>query len=277
MEMRYNIYFAGEVLPGHDPDRVRLAVGQLFKANEATLNKLFNGRLQVVKRSCDKATALKYKQAMEKVGARPVIKTADPADSAPVTKTEPTPAPAAATPAEKPLSAAERIAALAAAPDVPSSAEPAPAAESEGPADSSGVSVAPPQSDVLRPEERQRVAERDIDTGDLAVDESATRLADPSPAPPPAPDVTHLSMGDTGEDIPTLPSDTTPLNPNTDAIDLSPEGTDFSDCAAPDAPDPQLDLSAIDLAPEGSDVLAEEFRKKAPAQSPKTDHIALED
>ena len=81
MDTRYNVYFAGEVLAGQDLAKVRQGIGQLFKANEAMVNKLFNGRMHMVKRDCDKPTALKYKRAMEKVGARPVIKTADPADA----------------------------------------------------------------------------------------------------------------------------------------------------------------------------------------------------
>lgn len=74
MEPRYNIYFDGQLLEGHDGAEVRARLARLFKADEATLAKLFSGKLQLLKRDCDKATALHYKQALEGAGARPVIR-----------------------------------------------------------------------------------------------------------------------------------------------------------------------------------------------------------
>ena len=74
MEARYNIYFAGQLIEGQDLAGVRTRIGKLFKADAATLDKLFSGKTQLLKRDCDKATALKYKQAMEQAGALPVIK-----------------------------------------------------------------------------------------------------------------------------------------------------------------------------------------------------------
>lgn len=70
MEARYNIYFAGQLLAGHALAGVRENIARLFNADDATLDKLFSGKAQLVKRDCDKATALKYKQAMEQAGAR---------------------------------------------------------------------------------------------------------------------------------------------------------------------------------------------------------------
>jgi hypothetical protein len=268
------VYFGGEVLAGQEPAAVRERLGQLFKVGDSTLDRLFNGKLHVLKRDCDKATALKYKQAMERAGARPVIKPAG--DNAA--------APAAAEPATtEPISAAERIAALAAAPDVDdyrSTALPQPEAESETkPADSQdeAFDLAPPESDVLRPDERAPDVKRDIDTGSLAVDIAAERLAEPAAAAPPAPDVSHLSMGEVGAKIPTLERADVPAPPDTDALSLSPEGTDFSDCAGPDQSAPELDLSGLDVAPAGSEVLESRYRKTETHSAPATDHLQLND
>ena len=74
MEARYNVYFAGQLLEGQDPGSVRSSLAKLFNADEATLEKLFSGNAQLIKRNCDKATALKYKQAMERAGAQALIK-----------------------------------------------------------------------------------------------------------------------------------------------------------------------------------------------------------
>ena len=73
MEVRYNIYYAGTVLEGHDIASVRQQLGRLFKADDVTLDKLFSGQPQMIKRDCDKATALKYQEAMKKAGAKPLI------------------------------------------------------------------------------------------------------------------------------------------------------------------------------------------------------------
>ncbi len=267
MEPLYNVYFAGEVLEGHDLTEVRNRVASLFNANEATLNKLFNGKLQLIKRDCDKAAALKYKQALEKAGARPIIKAAATPEAPPPT-------------AEPPQSAAEKIAALAAAPDLTDyQAKPeSPSAGTDSTAEgSSGVELAPPETEVLRPEERHEPVVRDIDTGTLALDSETELLSEPSPPPPPPPETSHLSMGEVGEDIPTLDMGAPPVEPNIDALSLSPEGTDFSDCAGPEPIPPAVDLSALEVAPEGSDVLDERYRKKESVAPPTTDHIKLED
>ena len=269
MEARYNIYFAGQLLEGQDLATVRSKLAKIFNADEQTLDTLFSGKTQLLKRDCDKATALKYKQAIEKAGAQPVIK----AVAAPAVD---------ATPPTTAMSSAEKIAALAAAPEeirygsskAPAAAATAPAQED---ASADSVGLAPPGSDVLREDERATPVARDIDTSGLAVDASAQRLSQ-EPAPPPAaPDTSHLDMGEVGDIIPNLPPRQEQLSPNIDNIDLAPDGTDFSDCAAPEAAEPALDLSELNLAPEGAELLEEEYRNKHQATAPATDHIALED
>jgi hypothetical protein len=260
MEQRYNVYFAGQLLDGQQREAVRANLAKLFNANDATLDKLFSGKPQLVKKECDKTTALKYKQAMERAGALPVIKLV--ADSG--------------EPPERALSAAEKIAALAAAPDTGvNSTSPQ---EQASQADTDSLDLCPDGTEVLRPQERAVPVPADIDTSGLEVDSAADRLSQEAPAPAPAPDTSHLAMGEVGETIPTLPPEHEAVNPNTDALALSPEGTDFSDCNAPDAPPPDLDLSALDLAPEGTEVIRDSERKQAPAEpAPETDHIKLAD
>ncbi len=264
MEQKYNVYFAGHLQEGQDPATVKAEIGRLFKADAATLEKLFSGTPQLLKKACDKTTALKFKQAIERAGAKPIIKTV----------TEAGEPPPAAEPTQE-ASAAERIAALASAPDMEgyrqTSAEASAAAD-----DDALASVDPAGADVLRPEERTVVEAREVDTSGISLTEAGGNLSDPAPAPPPAPDTDHLSMGEVGDDIPTLPDERTLLDPDISALDLSPEGTDFSDCAAPEPEAPDLDLSALDLAEAGSDVLEETYRRKDTTEAPSTDHLSLE-
>lgn len=261
MAERYSVYYAGQVMEGREPGEVREKLGKVFKADQETLDRLFSGKPQLLKRDCDKETAQKYLRAMENAGAVPLIKALD---------------------TGQPASAADRIAALAKAPDeqgYQSDATEAPAGPetAESPDTDGTLDLAPEGTAVLREDERLQPRQRDIDTGDLAVDSGAERLSEEPPPAPPAPDTSHLQMGEVGDDIPNLPGQAAPLNPDVSALELSAEGTDFSDCAAGAAPPPKLDLSGLDLAPEGSDVLEERYRGAAKGAAPSTDHLSLEE
>lgn len=291
MDTRYHIYFAGELLEGHALADVRAKMAKLFNANEATLEKLFSGETQAIKRNCDRTTASKYKAAIEKAGARPIIKVADGAQSAPPnTRAAATPDATPAQPAKQTAkqTAAEKIAALAAAADVTETRQPAATSASE-PAATSAASeesaiaqddtfgLAEVGSDVLREDERSQVEAAHIDTSSLELDAPADRLAPQAPAAPAAPDTSHLNVGEVGETLPTLPKQETALTPNTDSISLAPEGGDLSDCAPPAADKPDLDLSALDLAPAGAQVLEEQYRKRETAVAPDTEHLTLDE
>jgi hypothetical protein len=268
MDPLYDIYFAGEILPGQDPKKVRDNLGRLFKANETVLERLFSGSPQRLKGNCDRDTALKYKKAMEQAGAKPMVRAAQNAS---------TDEPAAAAPPEPPvrkLTAAEKIARLAEVDSVQGSSDTEPA---ETAASATGeFDIAPAGSDVLRPEEKQQPVSANINTDGFEVMAAGSPLSEAKHPAPPAPDTAHLSMGEVGEDIPTLKSDVEPLSPDTSGIDLSPPDSDFSDCAPPPVPELDLDLSAIDLAPSGADILEESYRSRETPEAPATDHIKLE-
>ncbi len=273
MSTLYNIYYAGQLLEGEQLETVRPRLARLFNADEQTLDRLFSGKAQLLKRDCDKATALKYKQAMEKAGALPLIRASESKGAAARPEVQP---------GEKTMTTAERIAALAAAAEAREAGRettPAAGAAAAKPADgqTEGVSLAPVGADVLREDERTIMAAAVIDTGGLDLDEQGQRLSPEPPPAPPAPDTSHLEMGAVGDDIPTLPRHEAELAPDIEGLELAPSGTDFTDCAAPPAEAPQLDLSALDLAPAGSDVLEQAYRKRPPAQAPATDHLSLEE
>ncbi|MBN7796312.1 hypothetical protein [Parahaliea mediterranea] len=273
MDVQYTVYFAGEILPGHDHGAVRDSLGKLFKAGDATLDKLFSGKPQLIKRHCDKATALKYKQAMERAGAKPLIKRSG---GEPAAASGETPQPA-----QRPMTMAERVAAVAAGGDTAAPASPAPppastATATENENENDGISLAEAGADVLRADERSAPAPRDIDTAALSLAASGERLSEEGPAAPPAPDTSHLSMGAVGERIPGLARAAAPAAPDTSAIGLSPAGGDLSDCAPPPAAPPALDLSAIELAPEGSDVLEPRYRRTFDEAAPDTSHLSVD-
>lgn len=269
MEERYNVYFAGQVLEGCDLSSVRDKLAKIFNADQATLEKLFSGRAQLIKRDCDQATALQYREAMERAGAIPIVKLTDTAAN---NKTAPV----------RTLTAAEKIAALAAAPDANlyssgASGAALQTAHQAAADEPGGIALAAAGTEVLRAEERAAPLVREVDTSGLAVDTAAKRLSEEAPPPPAAPDTRHLSMGDVGDTIPNLPRFTAPLSPVIDGLALSAPGTDFSDCAAPEPPALQLDLSALDILPPGTALLEERYRNREQGAVPRTDHISLQE
>ena len=225
MNSRYDVCFAGQLLQGQELQTVRQKIQKLFNANPETLDKLFSGKAQILKRGCDEKTAQKYRQAMERAGALAIIRSCD-------VESKPKP---------------------------------------------SGLNLAPPGSDILRPEERPVAAGIEVNVSDIELTEPGTDLSELVEATVVAPDTSHLSMGEVGEDIPTLPDTSTPLKPNIDNINLSPEGTDFSDCATPAAQAPVLDLSGLEVATAGSDILEQQYKKTGEDKTPDTDHITLKD
>ena len=269
MKERYDIYFSGQVMDGHDLESVRNKLATLFKADQTTLDKLFSGKAQLIKRNCDHSTALKYKNAMEQAGALPVIKALS-------VETE------SGTESSTDQSAAEKIAALAATADdnryqQSAPEEPSPKLGKSASTESGSIGLAPPGTDVLREEERAEPVTREIDTTALQIDTSASRLSDEKPPPAATLDTGHLSLADTGETIPNLPSTDTPVTPNLDGLVLSEPDTDFSDCASAKPPAPVLDLSALAVEPAGTELLEEKYRKAEADATPATDHLSLED
>ena len=269
MKERYDIYFTGQILNGNDPISVRDKLAKLFKADKTTLNQLFSGKVHLIKRNCDHDTALKYKRAMEQAGASPIIKS-----TGVTTATEEQSTPAA--------SAAQKIAALASAPDThgfqqAESDVSSPKTASEPSTEFEGIDLTPAGTEVLREEERAEPVTRDIDTTGLEVDITAARLSEETTPHPAMLDTDHLSLADAGESIPNLPPTDTPLSPSLDSLALSDPGTDFSDCAIAQPQAPELDLSALSVESPGADILDKQYQKAELGEAPSTDHLSLED
>ncbi|VUD53252.1 hypothetical protein TDB9533_01797 [Thalassocella blandensis] len=62
--------------------------------------------------------------------------------------------------------------------------------------DTSALDVAPVGADVLTVSERKKVEAVEVDVSALNIAEPGSRLSDPSPEPPPAPDVSRIQLAD---------------------------------------------------------------------------------
>ena len=242
MKERYNVYFAGRLMDGHDLDSVREKLAKVFNADQQTLDKLFSGNNQLIKSDCDKATALKYKVVMQRAGAEPTINRIK---SEPK-KANPTPT--------KMRTAAEKIATLAATPitdrlETPGLITPASVTQQENTIGTGGIGLAAPGTDVLHINERAALISRNVNTSGLALDTLGQRLSQEPSSPPAMPDTSHLNMAPVGDTIPNLPLSRDPVSPNIDDLTLSPLGFDFSDCVALEEKSLLHDLSVLSLTP----------------------------
>ncbi|MBU2886121.1 hypothetical protein KO507_10145 [Gilvimarinus agarilyticus] len=72
----FDIVFRGDIVMGHSLEDVKLRLQQLFKADAAKIDALFNGRPVPLKRNLDEATARKYHAVLQKAGAEVSVKPA---------------------------------------------------------------------------------------------------------------------------------------------------------------------------------------------------------
>jgi hypothetical protein len=201
MQDGYNIYFDGEILEGEELATVRQRVAALFNAREATLDKLFSGKTQLIKRHCSREEAERYEKAMHRAGARVRLVAVQESAAAE--------GPAAATPsAKKPAQ------------------------------DGSQITLAPPGTDVLRADERRTQSAPTLDLSGYSLSPSGERLGPVTPPPPPPPDTGDLRAEDIGEGLPTLQRPPPPPAPDTSRLSLAEREAGLQEDAGP-APAPQ--------------------------------------
>ena len=250
---RFDILFAGECLDGHEEAVVRTAVARLFRADDATLDRLFSGRRQRIKRGVDAATARRYAEAMAAAGARAIVQpcgdAADPGDTADA-------APEAAV---APVAQADSLSSGATA------------------TGATTLEVSPAGSDILRPEERRRHAAAAPDVSPLSLAAAGTDLGDavaPVAAPPAAGD---FSLAEAGADLGVPRTANAPPAPDTSAITLAPPDHDLGDGIPTAGPATTPETTGLSLAEAGSDLLRDEERRRDTADAPDTSHLALKD
>jgi hypothetical protein len=168
---KYDVYFRGEIVPGADEIVVKAAIAKIFNADDATLNQLFSGKVNTIKKSVDKATAAKYQHAFKKAGAKAVITVAkvDSGSSISESKTM------AAQLSRAPSSVSQTA-------DV-------------------NWDVSPIGSDLLTSVERRNIPDADIDTSAIKMLSPFFETENEERNVPLAPDTRHLSIAAVGEDM----------------------------------------------------------------------------
>jgi len=92
---RFNIFFSGQIIEGHNEAEVRAKIGRIFKANPKQLKQLFSGEPVKIKSGVDLDKAVKYRVTFRDAGALVDIKPISTASTAqPPVKTTTQPSPA---------------------------------------------------------------------------------------------------------------------------------------------------------------------------------------
>lgn len=220
MSDRYDIYYQGELLEGHEEALVREKLRRLFNASDTVLDRLFSGEPQLVKSSCDNVTALKYQKAMKAAGARPLIRpVGGTAEPGPVSAVEEEP-PAADTAQLE--STAEETADFALAATGARLSEPGP--EPPAAPNTDHLSTAAAGELIPNLPRFEELLDPDISGIDLAPE--GTDLSDCAPPPVPdlEPDLSHLQLAEAGADVleEKYRRHTEPPAPDTDHLELDP-------------------------------------------------------
>ncbi|WP_051207471.1 hypothetical protein [Saccharospirillum impatiens] len=207
-EARYDIYFRGDLLDGFYADFVKADMAQLFKTDPARLAAFFSGTPQPIKLKVDKPTAAKYKAALEKIGAKPIIV---PMGKAP---------PAVTTPGQQPENGQPGQAGKAAS---------TPAGESDW-------TILPAGSDIGEHRDVRPVA---VETGGLSLAQAGVTLVEHPERPTPVPvDISGLSLDEPGVNLVENPSRPAPFQVDISGLSLDEPGVTLveNDKAAPPPP-----------------------------------------
>lgn len=193
-EPRYDIYFRGDLLDGFFADFVKADMAQLFKTDPARLEAFFSGTPQPVKLKVDKPTAAKYKAALEKIGAKPIIV---PMGKAPPAVTTPAPRPETGQSGQNGQTASTQAGEgdwtiLPTGSDIGEHRDVQPAS-----IDTSGLSIA--QAGATLVENPERPAPVQVDISGLSLDEpGATLVEHPARPAPVEVNISGLSLGEPG-------------------------------------------------------------------------------
>ncbi|MCP4690539.1 MAG: hypothetical protein GY859_20970 [Desulfobacterales bacterium] len=80
-DKQYRISFAGRVIEGYDPARVKKHFETIFRFDKKTIARLFSGQTVVLKKRADYQTALKFQNNFKKAGAVCVVREIRPGET----------------------------------------------------------------------------------------------------------------------------------------------------------------------------------------------------
>lgn len=187
MSEQYDVYFRGDIAPGHKMGEVRQRLQALFKLDDERTASLFSGRPLAIRRDLDKSSAEQYRATLLKAGALVELRSSVTGEVLGEVSAENAPAPQSPEPQssepqapesipeqaparfESPDDVSDIFAHARASAEVEAAAETENGAQAETAAPDSDFSLAPVGADVLLPEEKVVVEAVEVDTSGLDV------------------------------------------------------------------------------------------------------------
>lgn len=185
----FEVIFAGQIVPGAEPEQVKSRVAAIFKTDVAKIAHLFSGNPVVIKKGIDQQMAQKYQAAMKSAGAICEVR-----DSSGSPATAPAPAAVPRPVAEKPAAApAPKPARKIVSSNAPPAPQTAPLSITADKIADMKVGIAPVGSDLNQA--RQKVSVDIPDISGLSIAPAGSLLTTQKKVtPPPPPDTSGLSI-----------------------------------------------------------------------------------
>jgi hypothetical protein len=258
----YAITFKGEILEGHQIISVKAHLAKLLKVGPDQMAKLFSGKQVVLKKTPDKAIAIKYGSALKKVGADVKVKVIKAAVDAPAQQP--------AKPATIPTPSSGKIPAPAARPAATQAKIPSPQAPQSV---AGNFELAPNEGNIFDPTPETPAPEINLDALSLAEAEEGV-LTEPKEEVVLDLDLSELHLAEAGEGLLVEPE---PEAPKIEAPDFGlDEPGAMLETLHEEVELVNPDTSGLTLALAGSDLLPEEEKEPEPApEAPDTSKIHL--
>ena len=197
MESSFDVFLTGELAPGVDRATAVERLAEIFNLQLSVADQLVCGSSRRIKKACNKATALRFRQLLNDAGLSVSVKRHEENPHS----TPPVPSPQQEQPA---VFEAQPTSRSAEAPLEQSSERP-----NNDPLDYQPVAV---------PEGAARAPKRKEMTGELVMAPVGELLVEPAPEAAPYEGELHLDLAPAGAPIPNLKSDVVPLNPATEHL-----------------------------------------------------------
>ncbi len=239
---KFNIVFAGRILPAKTEDEVKQNMAKLFKTGVAQIDKLFIGKEVTIKKNLDYAQAMKYQSVLKQAGALVLIKKIEDAGA----------------PAQPEVSTTPKT-----------SVSPQPVNQQSAPVSPSRAQIS--QEAQATPSSQDHSSENASDSeGNWSLAAAGAQLpAQDKPAPIPEPNLSELSLGNAGEALQEVKAfqakevDTSELSLGEQGLIQEPKKYEQR----------EVDTSELSMG-EAGDVIPKE-EKPAPPPAPDVSHLNL--
>ena len=91
---RFNLSFKGEILPGKEPEQVKLRFGKMFAIDDPErLERFFSGQTIILRRNLERKVAAEYFQKLRQLGVQAELVKVTAEEAAAAIARQPTPTP----------------------------------------------------------------------------------------------------------------------------------------------------------------------------------------